>query len=132
MKKLMMSLALSVVLVLLLGIPVKAVPPGYEEWQLYRDGFGNSAYYLINTTNLQVESFTVISVARSGIGLKIIQRDELIFWIKADIGQTVTQGISGFKFQRLPANDPDDPSSIRYPPNTSIFVGMGTYEELPP
>lgn len=121
-------------LVLLMSIfmvtPVSADAPVLENWQI-GDMAGGAAYcYLtINTTNLQVESFTIINNTDQPVRLRVYYDgwgdDYVIFEMFALPYTNNWEPISNFKFHRLPLTDPDDPGSIRFPNKTYIAVRYG-------
>ena len=125
MKRALFSILLALVLAIGMSIPVYAAN-GEENWQLFSESTGGNAYLTINPTNLQISSFTLTAGAR-GIGLTVYENGVPIYHIVSEAYQTNSAPISGFKFHRLPLNDPDDPGSTRYPNNTTISVGTGEY-----
>lgn len=117
---------LAVALVAMATVTVSADAPTTENWGLgyLKDGTGAVTIgYYINTVNLQVDSFWIDNQSGSNRKLTVVQRGEVIFvmYSPANSGYA-EQNINNFKFQRLPATDPDDPNSVRYPPNTSMFI----------
>lgn len=80
-------------------------------------------YYIINTTNLQVSGFTCVNNTTQPAVLWIEERGIEIFRLRCTGGETVSLPISNFKFRRIPATDPDDPNSVRYPQDVVIRAG---------
>ncbi len=124
MKKVTVALSLAIVLMLTLVTPVLAAPPGEEAWQCASFNNGTTtAGYNINTTNLQVSSFWINNNSNESFYLYILKNSELIFELRSSPNSgLVSKAINNFKFQRIPATDPDDPNSIRYPNGVSIFM----------
>jgi len=84
--------------------------------------------YYINTTNLQVSAFWIQNDSDSPVHLFITKFSDVIFVMNSSpYSGLTTQSISNFKFQRLPASDPDDPNSIRYPNGVNISMSSGYY-----
>ena len=123
------------ILLMTIIMPTKAAAAVEENWRFF--SFANEAaygYYTINTTNLQVSSFTVVNnwpgntvrifvtydANNDGVSNWQDPGDEILLMFLTEYGQTRTEPISNFKFHRLPATDPDDPNSIRYPNKVTI------------
>ena len=125
--KYIISLVLALTLIMALVLPVSAAPPSEESWQCA--AFNNGAAvigYNINTTNLQVSSFWIDNRSDQPIYLFVSKNGEIIFELSAaPYAGLVSKPINNFKFQRLPATDPDDPDSIRYPNGVTISVRYG-------
>lgn len=121
------AVLLLVLLIWIGSTPVQASAPTYENWEFFsaRD-HATYGYYTINTTNLQVQSFTVVNNTIYPTYIYIVYDEtDIIFEIYASAGETITEPISNFKFRRIPATDPDDPNSIRYPNKIAIFARNG-------
>lgn len=118
------GILLALVMLVVFSLNVYSAPPGEEDWALgsFNHGGLTTAGYTINTTNLQVSQFWINSQSDVGAYLYIKEDGIIIFdlHVEAYSGLT-TKPISNFKFHRLPATDPDDPNSIRYPNGVAIF-----------
>ncbi len=80
-------------------------------------------FYTINTNSLQVDSFTCVNNTTQPAVLWIEEAGVEIFRLRCAGGESITQPISNFKFQRVPATDHDDPNSIRYPKDVVMRAG---------
>lgn len=96
--------------------------PTVESWEFgsARDGAVVLGYY-INTTNLQVDRFWIQNDSDGTIQMWVEEGGEITFEMNSVSNSGyMEKKINGFKFQRMPATDPEDPDSVRYMPNTTI------------
>jgi len=115
MKKIAVSLILTLIVTLSFFTPAKAAPPTYEEWVFA--AFDNDLVVVtmtINTVNLKTDHFTCYNNSDYSVYLRVRYNGEIV-WDYV-VGPHTTQEFKyTVNFQRLPATDPDDPDSIRYP-----------------
>ena len=130
MKKIILGLIVTLLVLTTFVSPALADAPTMENWEFFAArNHTTYGYYAINTVNLQVQSFTLVNndayyVTRLQI---VYDTTDVIFEMYAYPGETVTQPINNFKLLRLPLTDPDDPDSIRYPNKIIISCGSGNY-----
>lgn len=127
MKKIIISLSLALIMLISMSLTALADAPTVETWECFSARNGAvTAGYDINVTNLQVSSFYINNNSQDDIHLYIVRLGSVIFEMHSlAYSGYQWQAINNFKFQRIPLDDPDDPNSVRYPPNTTIYCGTG-------
>lgn len=125
MKRVIVSLVLLLSLIFSAAMPVYADAPTLEEWELYRDSRVHVTY-LINMTNLKTTQFNIVNNSHLIFRLYVEVKNVVDWEVLVDPYTTISTPYV-LNFQKLPATDPDDPDSIRYPNNTVI----GTQYRLP-
>lgn len=121
MKKLL-GILIALVMVVMAVSPVLAAPPVYEEWDLFdADNGAVRITMTINTTNLKTDHFDVYNNANYSIYLYVTYNGTTV-WDHTTPALTMEELKYTVNFQRLPATDPDDPGSIRYPAGYSFHM----------
>jgi len=130
MKRITLALITTVLLTLTLALPVSADAPNYEDWQFFSARNGQAyGYYHINTTNLKVDYFTLVNnTSIDTLHMYVIydkggSQEEILLEMTCLPNSTVSEDIKNFFFRRMPASDPDDPDSIRYPNKVTMHCG---------
>ena len=102
--------------------PAHADAPTYEEWRFA--SFNNNIVtvsYIINTTTLKTTQFNIVNNSDEPVYIYIMEKGDL-YWDFLVEGQTTASKSCVVNFGRVPHDDPDDPDSVRMPPNTYFFA----------
>ncbi len=83
------------------------------------------ATYLINTTTLKTSTFNFYNETDNIYAIPHIEYEGVEVWRAVIAPNTTVSYPYVVNFQRLPKNDPDDPSSIRYPKGYSFGMWTG-------
>ena len=121
MKKIL-GILIALAMVMIIASPVLAAPPVYEEWDLFAADNGAVRITMtINITNLKTDHFDVYNNASYPIYLYVTYNGTTV-WDHTTLAMTTEELKYTVNFQRLPATDPDDPDSIRYPSGYSFHM----------
>ena len=127
MKRLILILITLLILTFVLAIPAQGAPPDEEEWQFggARNGLIRATYY-INTTNLFTNQFNFYNDTTDIYAIPYVMYNGEEVWRYVLAPQSEYHVDYKVKFRRLPATDPDDPDSIRYPEGYSFGMWTGS------
>lgn len=126
MKKLFAILVTALALVILTTSAVLAAPPVVETWEFgaARNGLIRATYD-INTTNLKTVAFHFYNDTTDIYAIPYVLIDGEEVWRQVVPPQSTYDMDYVVNFKRLPATDPDDPNSIRYPAGYSFGMWTG-------
>ena len=126
MKKFILGLLIAVLVISSVAGVAQAAPPSEEEWTFCeaRNGLIRGTY-LINTTNLKTSEFWVYNETEDIYAIPYVLYNGEEVWRVIVEPNSVWSMKYTVNFRRLPATDPDDPDSIRYPQGYTFGMWTG-------